>query len=52
MGQRTSVGKTTNGDLHGNVPDRFPVALRLIDVINNLGFLERQRFLKPSLKAA
>ena len=27
-----------NKDLHGNVPDRSPVALLLIDVINDLEF--------------
>lgn len=27
-----------NRDLHGNVPDRSPVALLLIDVINHLEF--------------
>ena len=44
--------KTTNGDLHGNVPDRFPVALLIIDMINDLEFPDGERFLKPSLKAA
>jgi nicotinamidase-related amidase len=29
---------TKNKDLHGNVPDRSPVALLLIDVINDLEF--------------
>ncbi|WP_138993433.1 cysteine hydrolase family protein [Larkinella sp. C7] len=44
--------KKQNEDLHGNVPDRFPVALLIIDMINDLEFPEGQLFLKPSLKAA
>jgi nicotinamidase-related amidase len=44
--------KTKNEDLHGNVPDRFPVALLIIDMINDLEFSGGERFLKPSLKAA
>ena len=41
-----------NEDLHGNVPDRFPVALLIIDMINDLEFPDGERFLKPSVKAA
>ncbi|GAB3903214.1 cysteine hydrolase [Larkinella knui] len=44
--------KNKNEDLHGNVPDRFPVALLIIDMINDLEFPEGERFLKPAVKAA
>jgi nicotinamidase-related amidase len=44
--------KNKNEDLHGNVPDRFPVALLIIDMINDLEFPEGQQFLKPAVKAA
>ena len=30
--------KSKNDDLHGNVPDRCPVVLLLVDVINDLDF--------------
>ncbi|MGA0557952.1 cysteine hydrolase family protein [Larkinella sp. VNQ87] len=39
-------------DLHGNVPDSFPVALLIIDMINDLDFPDGERFLKPALAAA
>ncbi|KAA9349237.1 isochorismatase family cysteine hydrolase [Larkinella humicola] len=39
-------------DLHGNVPDQFPIALLIIDMINDLEFPNGGRFLKPSVKAA
>ncbi len=35
-----------NKDLHGNVPDKSPVALLLIDVINDLEFENNQSLLK------
>jgi hypothetical protein len=28
-----------NNDLHGNVPDHHPVALLLVDVLNDFDFL-------------
>ena len=34
-----------NQDLHGNVPDRSPVALVLVDVINDLEFISFFLFL-------
>src|SRR5688572_16727349 len=37
-----------NQDLHGNVPDASPVALLLIDVINDLEFENNQSLVKHS----
>ena len=34
--------KDKNADLHGNVPESSPVALLLIDVINDLDFRRRR----------
>ena len=39
-------------DLHGSAPDSFPVALLLIDLINDLEFPEGPDFLEPTLAAA
>lgn len=39
-------------DLHGSAPDTSPVALLLIDFINDLEFPEGPAFLKPTLAAA
>lgn len=39
-------------DLHGSAPDHSPVALLLIDFINDLEFPEGPQFLKPTLAAA
>ena len=39
-------------DLHGNAPDSAPVALLIIDMINDLEFPEGPDFLKPTLQAA
>jgi nicotinamidase-related amidase len=36
----------TNNDLHGNAPDKSPVALLLIDVINDLDFPEGEQLLR------
>ena len=41
-----------NPDLHGNVPDSSPVALILIDFINDLEFEGGDRLLRPALLAA
>jgi nicotinamidase-related amidase len=41
-----------NRDLHGNVPDKSPVALVLIDVINDLEFDGGDKLLKHALPAA
>jgi nicotinamidase-related amidase len=41
-----------NLDLHGNVPDNSPVALVLIDVINDLEFDGGEKLLKHALRAA
>lgn len=41
-----------NPDLHGNAPDSSPVALLLIDVINDLEFEGGEKLLKPALAAA
>ncbi|GAB3261656.1 cysteine hydrolase [Larkinella harenae] len=44
--------KNKSEDLHGNVPDTFPVVLLIIDMINDLEFPQGQQFFKPALKAA
>lgn len=41
-----------NADLHGNAPDKSPVALLLIDVINDLEFPEGQDLLEFALPMA
>ena len=41
-----------NEDLHGNVPDRSPVALLLIDVINDLEFPAGDQLLEHALPMA
>jgi len=42
----------TNSDLHGNAPDNSPVALLLIDVINDLEFEGGEKLLRHALPAA
>ncbi len=44
--------KNASDDLHGNAPDSAPVALLIIDMINDLEFPEGPDFLKPTLQAA
>ena len=39
-------------DLHGNVPDTAPIALLLIDVINDLTFADGKALLKHALPMA
>ena len=41
-----------NPDLHGNVPDKAPVALVLIDVINDLEFEDGDRLARHALPMA
>ena len=41
-----------NDDLHGNVPDQSPVALILIDVINDMEFDSGEALLRNALPAA
>jgi nicotinamidase-related amidase len=41
-----------NSDLHGNAPDNSPVALLLIDVINDLEFEDGEKLLRYALPAA
>lgn len=41
-----------NDDLHGNVPDRAPVALLLVDVINDMEFPGGAALLEHALPAA
>jgi hypothetical protein len=43
---------TQNTDLHGNAPDNSPVALLLIDVINDLEFEGGEKLLRHALPAA
>ncbi len=42
----------TNPDLHGNAPDKSPVALILIDVINDLEFPEGDQLVRHALPMA
>lgn len=41
-----------NDDLHGNAPDSSPVALMIIDMLNDLEFPEGAEFLEPTMAAA
>jgi nicotinamidase-related amidase len=41
-----------NQDLHGSVPDKSPVALLLIDVVNDLDFPEGDQLLRHALPMA
>ena len=41
-----------NSDLHGNAPDKSPLALLLIDVINDLDFPEGEQLLAQALPMA
>ena len=41
-----------NANLHGNAPDKSPVALLLIDVINDLAFPEADQLLEQALPMA
>lgn len=41
-----------NPDLHGNVPDKSPVALLIIDMINDLEFPEGEQILPAALAVA
>ncbi len=43
---------TKNQDLHGNVPDECPVALLLIDVINDLEFEDNKALVKQAGRLA
>src|SRR5438105_3575193 len=42
----------SNSDLHGSAPDKSPVALLLVDVINPLDFPEADQLLRHALPAA
>ncbi|HKP37025.1 MAG TPA: isochorismatase family cysteine hydrolase [Pyrinomonadaceae bacterium] len=44
--------KAENSDLHGNAPDNAPIALLLIDVINDLEFEGGEALLQHALPAA
>ena len=41
-----------NQDLHGNAPDKSPIGLVLIDVINDFDFIEGDRLLAHALRTA
>jgi nicotinamidase-related amidase len=43
---------SSNRDLHGNAPDKSPLALLLIDVINDLDFPEGEQLLRHALPMA
>src|SRR5918992_6264709 len=47
-----TVMPAKNEDLHGNVPDTSPVALLLIDVINDMEFDTGEQLLKHALPMA
>jgi nicotinamidase-related amidase len=53
-GQAPSIMKkeSLNPDLHGSAPDKSPVALLLIDVINDLEFPEGEQILPAALEMA
>lgn len=42
----------TSNDLHGNAPDKSAVALLIIDMINDLEFVDGEALLPPALVAA
>ncbi|MRS59684.1 cysteine hydrolase family protein [Larkinella terrae] len=44
--------KTMSENLHGNVPDTFPVVLLIIDMINDLEFPNGDKLLPAALEAA
>ncbi|WP_420151876.1 isochorismatase family cysteine hydrolase [Spirosoma sp.] len=44
--------KDKNADLHGNAPDKSPVALLIIDMINDLEFPGGDELEKPACEAA
>lgn len=46
------MGMPAAADLHGNVPDKSPVALLLIDVINDLEWPGAEAVLAPALRMA
>jgi nicotinamidase-related amidase len=41
-----------NSDLHGNAPDHSPVALLIVDILNDLEFPEGEQLLGPAVQAA
>lgn len=41
-----------NQDLHGNVPDACPVALLIVDMINDMEFVDSEKLFKFALPAA
>ena len=49
---RGHTGMARNADLHGNAPDAAPVALLIIDMINDLEFEGGARLLPQALAAA
>jgi nicotinamidase-related amidase len=50
--QVTDMTRKRNPDLHGNAPDNAPVALLLIDVINDLEFEDGDQLLRHAVPAA
>ena len=49
---RGNGGGMKNEDLHGNAPDRSPVAMIVLDMINDLEFPEGEAVLRTALPAA
>ena len=48
----TATNPTKNEDLHGNAPDSAPVALVLVDMINDLEFEGGAALAEPAVRAA
>ena len=44
--------QSSDDDLHGNAPDRSPIALLLVDVVNDMEFDSGDRLLETALPAA
>jgi nicotinamidase-related amidase len=44
--------KSDSSDLHGNAPDESPVALLIVDMINDLEFPDAEQLLEPAVAAA
>jgi nicotinamidase-related amidase len=53
MPKKKESGPDTGAhDLHGNAPDQSPVALLLVDVINDLDFPANEKLVRDSEKLA
>jgi len=50
--RKTPLAGAREGELHGNAPDRCPVALLLVDVINDFAFEGGEQLLRNAAPAA